>query len=382
MNNLNTQFSLSTITIDQICARADVAVYAPAARDVTPWVAANGVTVVAGEGGVGKTSMLMSQVVAPFTAGRPTVFSNDGWVSDPRDVIIVSVENSSAQLRDLLESAGADLHKIRIIGKLEFSNLTRQTDTAHLYSPFWTTIFGSGAGLVIIDPINKIVDVDSNKGRSVKESVMVPLTNAAAANGVAVIVTCHTRKSAGSSVRDALKGSTEYYDYADSVIYAQCGLNENGDDRNVLIVSEDKCRHDRTHGSVILGRENEGQTVYYRLISRTTESAGYYLESKMRAQFVRLHSVKSNIAEDRHEAIANEIMKLLEKAKSDGMHVRDVKATVSETLHVSESTIEKVKRELLANKKIVSKQYYRDAKLWLPQYAPADEGANDQVCHQ
>ena len=379
---MNNQVFIPTITIDQICARADVAEYAPAARDVTPWVAANGVTVVAGEGGVGKTSVIMSQSVAPFTAGRPSVFSSDGRASDPRDVIIVSVENSSSQLRDLLESSGADLHRIRIIGKLEFAEWTRQTDTAHLNSPFWAAILGSGAGIVVIDPINKVVDVDSNKGKSVKDSVMVPLTNAAAANGVAVIVTCHTRKSAGSSVRDALKGSTEYYDYADAVIYAQYGLNENGDDRNVLVVSEDKCRHDRVHGSVILGRQNEEQTVYYRLISRTTEQAGYYLESKMRAQYMRLHNVKSNIADDRHEAIANEIMKLLEKAKSDGTHVRDVKATVSETLHVSESTIEKVKRELLADKKIVSKQYYRDAKLWLPQYAPADEGANDQVCHQ
>ena len=375
MQSLYNTFQLSMIP----CA-AD-AVYGPAAPDRMPGVPSDGLTVVAGESGVGKTSLLLTEIVAPYTAGRASIIMYGDPVAPAKErgaVYIVSVENSESQIREMLRSAGADLTKVFLIGKLEYARLIKSgVDLKRIDSQFWNSIFAAAPALLVIDPIEKVVDVDGNKGKLVRDAVMNPLCVAAANHHISIIITTHLNKSEATEVRKAMKGSTEYYDYADSVLFAQKGLGEEEEDASVIIVSEEKCRHDDRHGSIVLRRVREGKNIRYRLIEHTPHQAEYYLVQKARARFVRLRDAKSNKAEDRHEGIANEILRLLKEAGAEGMHVSALKDAVAQATGVSLSTIETVKRSLLAKGTIMSKHMYRDAILWLPEYFPAETASGD-----
>lgn len=132
-----------------------------------------GVTLMAGDGGTGKTS-LWCDIAAAVSTGRAPALSPVPFDDhDPEDVLFFSSEDSmSYVLRDRLEKAGANLDKIRgldvgdgDIKKITFgsSELERLIDE---YRP----------GLVIFDPLQSFIPADVNMSqRNAMRDAVTPL---------------------------------------------------------------------------------------------------------------------------------------------------------------------------------------------------------------
>lgn len=175
-----------------------------------------GVTLMAGDGGTGKTS-LWCDIAAAVSTGRAPALSPVPFDDhDPEDVLFFSSEDSmSYVLRDRLEKAGANLDKIRgldvgdgDIKKITFgsSELERLIDE---YRP----------GLVIFDPLQSFIPADVNMSqRNAMRDAVTPLPILGEKYGTAFIIILHTNKRQNAWGRNRISDSSDLWDFARSVL--------------------------------------------------------------------------------------------------------------------------------------------------------------------
>ncbi len=168
------------------------------------------VTTLAGEGGLGKSTLLFD-VAARVSRG-------DAWPdgdirNTPGVVLILSSEDDPADtVKPRLEAAGADMSKVFFLSMTrdESGNergFNLQADLKRLEE----LIRRLGAvRLVIIDPVSAYLGkVDSNSNADVR-TVLGPLGEMAARTGVAVICNTHFAKSEGRSANQRILGSVAF----------------------------------------------------------------------------------------------------------------------------------------------------------------------------
>lgn len=147
-------------------------------------------TMVDGDGGIGKTTFLLD-LAARFTTGAPMP---DGSVHPLGNVLILAEEDRDSILRARLQVAGADLSRIRFIKSVGDDErrftLPRDVPALKLAIEEWEARF------VIIDALFNHLDGDLSQNRSQDvRTALMPVGNVAHLTGAAIEATRHIGKS-------------------------------------------------------------------------------------------------------------------------------------------------------------------------------------------
>jgi putative DNA primase/helicase len=176
------------------------------------WIAIGKVHVLAGEGGLGKSTILCGLTATTTTAGDWP----DGERADQAgSVIILAAEDAvDDTIAPRLIAAGADLNRVFVIRSVLDENRRRsfnlQADLERLEAEIQKH---DNVRLVIIDPVSSYLGkVDSHKNAEVR-SVLEPLGEMAARLRVAVVCNNHFSKGGGSA-NNKIIGSVAFVNQA------------------------------------------------------------------------------------------------------------------------------------------------------------------------
>ncbi|TYT27258.1 AAA family ATPase [Luteimonas viscosa] len=160
-------------------------------------------TLIAGNGGTGKTTLALSLAATISRGGKWP----DGTTAPVGNVIIWSGEDAIAEvLVPRLREAGADMARIHFVGNGDqvFDPATDMPALEHAACRI------TDLALVIVDPIVSMVQGDSHKNAEVRRGLQ-PLLNLAADTGAAVVgITHYAKNTAGRSTAERVIGSVAF----------------------------------------------------------------------------------------------------------------------------------------------------------------------------
>ena len=155
-----------------------------------------GITTIAGEGGVGKTSIWCS-LVASITTGRQS-FLCGGEIpfdAEPEDVLVLSAEDSwTYVLRARLEANNADLDRVSFISPEDERFVDLNFDGDLLKSIIET----NRPGVIVFDPLQAFVPANLRMGdRNAMRKCFSPLIGYGEKYGLTSIIIAHANKQSG-----------------------------------------------------------------------------------------------------------------------------------------------------------------------------------------
>lgn len=223
---------------------------------VPGWIPEGQITLMAADGGVGKTT-LWCHIIAAISSGSSCVLDPPGYNRAPAKVIFMTTEDSvKKKLRRKLREAGANmsniitpdfvgdkdgmLHKLKF-GSPELSNVLRH------FRPIFC----------IFDPVQGFIPPRVNMGsRNEMRDCMAPLITLGEEINVTSLVICHTNKRKGAYGRDRIADSADLWDIARSVMMA--GFTE---DQGVRYLSNEKNNYAQLQETVLFSIDGDGQIV-------------------------------------------------------------------------------------------------------------------------
>ena len=176
------------------------------------WIPLGALTVVAGEPGLGKSTLTGAHLAAAVTRG-----ALDGELhGKPADVLIASAEDDwGAVIVPRLMAAGADLdrvHRVDVTDKEGAGLFTLPDDVRRLEVELdRLRVAGRTVGMVVIDPIGAFLSAgtDSHKDASVRRA-LAPSAQLAMDRGVAVVVVGHLTKDQSQRLMSRVSGSVAF----------------------------------------------------------------------------------------------------------------------------------------------------------------------------
>ena len=172
------------------------------------WLPRGAVITLAGEPGVGK-SFLLAAVATAITLGVP--LPGDATPRAPAPVLLVASEDDEAAvLRPRFEAMGADLATIFVRTEVRDEDGPRPVILPQDGELLGELVRQIRPALVVIDPLVAVEDprLDTHK-QAAQRAVFTPLQRLAAEMGCAVVVVCHTRKSAAETAAHRIMGSID-----------------------------------------------------------------------------------------------------------------------------------------------------------------------------
>ena len=173
-----------------------------------PYIAFGKLTIVQGDPGCGKTTMMLA-VAAAVTMGKP--IADSGKAAHPLGVIFQTAEDGLADtIKPRLEQLGADCSRVYIIDESEGAlSLTDERIAA--------AITRTGSKLLILDPIQAYLGgADMHSANGVRP-LMKHLASVAESTGAAIVLIGHLNKNGAKSAYRGL-GSIDIYAAARSVL--------------------------------------------------------------------------------------------------------------------------------------------------------------------
>jgi hypothetical protein len=223
------------------------------AIEATDWlwtkrIPAGELTVLAGDGGLGK-STFAAWLASQVTTGQVT------GLNGTRTVAVVLGEDDPARtLKPRYRAAGADMAKVAVVSASQGAgeevlvlpdDLDQLADYVALNRP----------DLLIVDPLtahlNGAVDSHRDGGRGGMRQVLNPLSRIAQLYGTTVLAVFHLNKGAGPAAQ-RIGGSAGIRNAARNVlVFAQHPeAREGGDDDGRRIIGHDKCNYGPTQPSL------------------------------------------------------------------------------------------------------------------------------------
>lgn len=176
-----------------------------------------GITTIAGEGGVGKTSIWCS-LVASITTGKNSFLLGEQvpFNSEPESVLVLSAEDSwSYVLRARLEANGADLDRISYISPEDDRFVDLNFDGELLQSIVAT----NRPGVIVFDPLQAFVPANLRMGdRNAMRKCFSPLIGYGEKYGLTSIIIAHANKQSGVWGRKRIADSSDIWDSSRSVL--------------------------------------------------------------------------------------------------------------------------------------------------------------------
>lgn len=184
------------------------------------WVARGKLTVLAGAGGSGKTTLAIGLIGTVTNCGRWP----DGEIcSEPGNALIWSSEDDPADtLVPRLMAAGADLARVHIIeGRVNSAGEREPFDPAADFDLLCDAVEQiGGASLLLLDPVVNVVKGDMHRANEVRRSLQ-SVVDFAEAHQCAVLGISHFSKGSGaSSPADRVIGSQAFGALARAVLVA------------------------------------------------------------------------------------------------------------------------------------------------------------------
>lgn len=192
---------------------------------VPGYIPEGGITVIGGDGGLGKTT-LWCNIASAISNGTNSILQEDNdYIYPNGNVIYFSGEDDTARvLRDKLESNNANLSNIFTIPLDDetFSDIAIGSELLEgiieIHRP----------KLVIFDPIQQFIKNTDMTKRNDMRQTLTPLTRLGKLYGTTFILVMHTNKRGNiGSFRDKLSDSADIWDIARSVLAV--GRNPDGE---------------------------------------------------------------------------------------------------------------------------------------------------------
>ena len=209
-----------------------------------------GITTIAGEGGVGKTSIWCS-LVASITTGKQS-FLLGGQIpfdNDPEDVLVLSAEDSwSYVLRRRLEACGADLDRIGFLSPEDerFVDLNFNGDLLK------GIIETNRPSVIVFDPLQAFVPENLRMGdRNAMRKCFSPLIGYGEQYKLTPIIIAHANKQSGVWGRKRIADSSDIWDASRSVLMVGTTAED-----GVRYISHEKSNWGRLESTVLFTLED------------------------------------------------------------------------------------------------------------------------------
>ncbi len=214
---------------------------------VEGWIPKGQITLLASDGGVGKTSVVCN-IAASKSCGKACILEKPDTACGPARVLLLTTEDSiSKKLRKKLRLSGGDLNNIIAPDpKLDQDNSLRGLKFG---SPMLEQVIRKyKPDLCIFDPIQGYVPPDINMGfRNAMRGCMSTLIDLGEETGCTFLVVCHSNKRRGASGRERISDSSDLWDIARSVIMA--GFT--GDENDTRYLSNEKNNYAKQQDTVL-----------------------------------------------------------------------------------------------------------------------------------
>lgn len=220
------------------------------------WIPEGQITLIAADGGVGKTT-LWCHIIAAVSSGTTCILDPPGHTRSPQQIVFITTEDSvRKKLRKKLREAGADMKNIIT------PDFSADTNGALRELKFGTPLMEEmikrfNTVAYIFDPVQGFVPPDINMGsRNAMRDCMSPLIPLGEEKGTSFIVVCHTNKRKGAYGRDRIADSADLWDIARSVIMA--GYTEMQD---IRYLSNEKNNYAPLQETILYSIDENGQIV-------------------------------------------------------------------------------------------------------------------------
>lgn len=184
------------------------------------WIPAGQITLMAADGGVGKTSM-WCHIIAALSSGKSCILDPPGFTRPPMKVVFMSTEDSvRKKLKKKLRLAGANMSNIITPDFVEDrSGLLRNLKFG---TPDMDKVLRSlRPTICIFDPLQGFTPVNVNMGsRNEMRDCTAPLIAVGEDINTSSLIACHTNKRKGAYGRDRIADSADLWDIARSVMMA------------------------------------------------------------------------------------------------------------------------------------------------------------------
>lgn len=221
---------------------------------VPGWIPEGQITLLAADGGIGKTS-LWCHIAAALSAGKLCFLDPENYRRNPQQVLFLTTEDSIRQkLRKKLRLAGANLRNIMTpdflkdesgeLLKIKFGSDMLKDMVKH-FNP----------ALCIFDPAQGFVPPEINMGsRNAMRDCMAPLISLGEECKTAFLIVCHTNKRKGASGRERIADSADLWDISRSVMMA--GYTE---EQGTRYLSNEKNNYSQLQETLLFSIDDDGQ---------------------------------------------------------------------------------------------------------------------------
>ncbi len=202
---------------------------------VPGWMPAEQITLLAADGGIGKTSIWID-LLSSLSSGRPCMLDPPDMVRSPMTVAFCTTEDSVAKkLKRKLREAGAiEANIITMDAAGDKDGALRGFKFGSQKMEQFVRHFRPK--VCVFDPVQGFIPPDINMGsRNAMRDCMAPLITLGEEVGTAFLVICHTNKRKGASGRDRIADSADLWDISRSVWMA--GYTE---DQGIRYLSNEK----------------------------------------------------------------------------------------------------------------------------------------------
>lgn len=221
---------------------------------VPGWIPEGQITLMAADGGVGKTT-IWCNVIAALSNGTNCLLDPPGYTRSPAKVVFLTTEDSvRKKLRKKLRLMGANMQNIitpdfvgdtsGLLHRLKFGSPELE-EALRYFKPVFCTF----------DPVQGFIPTRVNMGsRNEMRDCMAPLISLGEEIGTTSLVICHTNKRKGAFGRDRIADSADLWDIARSVLMA--GFTE---EQGVRYLSNEKNNYAELQETILFSIDQEGQ---------------------------------------------------------------------------------------------------------------------------
>nr|DAI49738.1 MAG TPA: DNA directed DNA polymerase [Caudoviricetes sp.] len=221
---------------------------------VPGWIPEGQITLMAADGGIGKTT-LWCNIIAAVSSGRRCILDPPEYAREPQRVAFLTTEDSvRKKLKRKLRLAGANMENIITPDFMaDKSGALRDLKFGRPEMAKFVRYFRPA--LCVFDPVQGFVPPDINMGsRNAMRDCMAPLISLGEETGTTFLVVCHTNKRPKASGRDRIADSADLWDVSRSVLMA--GYTE---DQGVRYLSNEKNNYEQLQETLLFTIDEDGQ---------------------------------------------------------------------------------------------------------------------------
>ena len=298
---------------------------------VPGWIPDGQITLLASDGGVGKTSLWVN-LISALSAGKRCILDPPEMTREPLKTAFLTTEDSvSKMLKRKLRLAGADM-----------ANILTPDFTADREGTLRSLKFGSQdmerfirhfkPALCVFDPVQGFVPPEVNMGsRNAMRDCMAPLIALGEETGCTFLVVCHTNKRKGAWGRDRIADSADLWDVSRSVLMA--GYTE---EQDVRYLSNEKNNYAELHETLLFSIDGDGQV--------HTEGRSWKRDREFTQEAAE--NISAPKREDCKAWIINEL-----RAEGGAMPTKELETRAKQAGY-SYSTVKRAKSELKSDKQV------------------------------